>query len=346
MTATDAMITTRVLRGFDDPTFGPADWERLLATGRSDVVFLTWHWQKAWWESFGRGELLLVVAERDGAVVALAPCFAEAGMVYFVGSGGSDYLDFVGDIGSPEILDALLLEAKRRVGGFIGFVFYHVPERSHTAAHLQAAAVRLGWRCFEEGSQPAPAMDLGENGANAIAAANKQSLVRADRSFSRDGHLKVEHETRAEKILPHLDEFFAQHIGRWAATTSPSLFNDDVQQQFYRRLVRTAGETGWLRFTRLEWQGRAIAFHLGFCRRGNFLWYKPSFAFDLAERSPGTVLLRHLLLRGVEEKADTFDFGLGDEAFKSRFATRVDVVRNWGLYDPGALAKRGNGGSP
>ncbi|MEO5960903.1 MAG: hypothetical protein ABIZ49_14315, partial [Opitutaceae bacterium] len=136
MTATDATITTRVLRGFDDPAFGPADWERLLATGRSDVVFLTSHWQKAWWESFGRGELLLVVAERDGAVVALAPCFSEAGMVYFVGSGGSDYLDFVGHIDAPEILDALLLEAKRRVAGFIGFVFYHVPERSNTAVRL------------------------------------------------------------------------------------------------------------------------------------------------------------------------------------------------------------------
>jgi CelD/BcsL family acetyltransferase involved in cellulose biosynthesis len=44
-----------------------------------------------------------------------------------------------------------------------------------------------------------------------------------------------------------------------------------------------------------------------------------------------------LLLAAMAEKAHTFDFGLGDEAFKSRFATRVNRVRNWGLYDPRAL---------
>src|SRR4029077_1134663 len=97
--------------------------------------------------------------------------------------------------------------------------------------------------------------------------------------------------------------FFAQHISRWAATASPSLFNDETQRQFYRRLARTASDAGWLRFTRVEWQGRVIAFHFGFCYRGNFLWYKPTFAIDLAQRSPGEVLLRQLLLRAMAENA-------------------------------------------
>ena len=74
--------------------------------------------------------------------------------------------------------------------------------------------------------------------------------------------------------------------------------------------------------------------------RGIFLWYKPSFAVDLAQRSPGEVLLRRLLLQAMEENARMFDFGLGDEAFKSRFATQVNTVRNWGLYEPGALEKK------
>jgi CelD/BcsL family acetyltransferase involved in cellulose biosynthesis len=337
MTAT-ATITTRVLHGFDDPSFGPADWERVLATGQSDVVFLTWHWQSAWWKTFGRGELLLITAERDGKVVALAPLFTEAGMIYFVGSGGSDYLNFIGDISEPEILDALLVEVKRRVRNFIGFVFYHVPDSSETGWRLRQAAERLGLKCFEEGSQIAPALEMGVDKKNAVEAANKKSLVRHERFFARDGQLKVEHLAAGEKILPQLDEFFAQHIGRWADTASPSLFNDETQKQFYRQLARTAAAAGWLRFTRLEWQGRAIAFHFGFCHRGNFLWYKPTFAIDLAYRSPGEVLLRQLLLKAMEEKAHKFDFGLGDEAFKSRFATQTNIVRNWGLYEPGMIA--------
>ena len=331
-------FSTRVLSGFDDPSFGPAEWERVLATGQSDVVFLTWQWQSAWWKTFGRGELLLIAAEREGEVVALAPLFTEAGMVYFVGSGGSDYLDFIGDISEPEILDALLNEARRRVRDFTGFVFYHVPDNSETGGRLQESASRLGLKIFEEGSQQAPALEM--TGTNAIDAANKKSLVRHEKFFTRDGALKVEHLADGEKILPQLEEFFAQHVARWADTPFPSLFNDELQKRFYRELARTAADTGWLRFTRLDWQGRAIAFHFGFCYRGNFLWYKPSFAIDLAQHSPGEALLRQLLLKAIGEKAHTFDFGLGDEAFKSRFATQVNLVRNWGLYEPGAIEKK------
>ena len=335
MTATD--VTTRVLSGFDDPSFGSAEWARLLETGPSDVVFLTWHWQSAWWKSFVRGELMLTAAERDGEVVALAPFFAEAGMIYFVGSGGSDYLDFIGDISEPETLDALLVEARQHVKDFIGFVFYHMPDRSETARHLEHAAARLGLKIFDEGDQPAPVLELTASPTVAHEATNKKSLLRHERFFTRDGALKVSHLTRSEEILPHLDEFFAQHRERWAATPYPSLFGDEAQQQFYRVLTTTAAEAGWLRFTLLEWQGRSIAFHFGFAYRGSFMWYKPTFAIDLARHSPGEVLLRQLLLAAIAEGAHTFDFGLGDEAFKSRFATRVNHVRNWGLYDPSAL---------
>lgn len=329
MTAT---ITTRVLNGFDDPTFSKAEWSRLLAAGGSDVVFLTHEWQSAWWQAFGRGELLLVAAERDGEVVALAPLFAQAGMIYLVGSGGSDYLDFIGDISEPEVLDALLLNAKGRVAGFLGYVFYHVPDKSPTSRLLNEAAARLGLRIFDEGDQSAPALEFTPDNSNAVAAANKKSLVRHEKFFARDGTLKVQHLRRSDEIAAHLDDFFAQHIARWADTPSPSLFNDAAQKRFYGLLIATAADAGWLRFTRVEWQGRAVAFHFGFHRRGSYMWYKPSFAIDLSRHSPGEVLLRQLLFAAIEEGAGEFDFGLGDEAFKARFATRVDRVRNWGLY--------------
>ena len=86
-------VSTRVLQGFDDPAFRPQDWEQLLARGDSDVVFLTWHLHRAWWESFGSGgELMLIVAEREGQLV-LAPFYTQSQMIFLVGSKASDYLD-------------------------------------------------------------------------------------------------------------------------------------------------------------------------------------------------------------------------------------------------------------
>src|SRR5438309_6116361 len=126
-------VKTRVLDGFDDPTFGKEQWDALLSAHNTDSVYLTWEFQRAWWEVFQWGKLLLIAAERDGRVVALAPFYTESGMVYFVGSGfESDCLDFLGDVSHPQVLDALLQTARDHVEDFQGFQLYFVPESSAT----------------------------------------------------------------------------------------------------------------------------------------------------------------------------------------------------------------------
>jgi CelD/BcsL family acetyltransferase involved in cellulose biosynthesis len=323
-----APAETRVLSGFEERADA---WLRTLERDAADTVFMAPEYQRAWWSAFGRGRRLLVAAEREDEIAALAPLFADQGMVFFVGSGGSDYLDFVGDTSDASVLDGLLETARDEAPGFVGFRFYHVPDRSPTGARLAAAAERLGLRCVDEGAIPAPRLDLTDSDA-ALAARSKKSLRRHAGWFRQNGRLEVEHLTRAAAILPWLDPFFDQHVARWAGTSSPSLFVDPAQRRFYRELVQEADGAGWLRFTCVRWDDRPIAFHLGFHHAGRWLWYKPSFDVELARRSPGEVLLAALLDRATEESARTFDFGLGDEPFKRRFATGVETVRTWGLY--------------
>jgi CelD/BcsL family acetyltransferase involved in cellulose biosynthesis len=326
-------VRARLLDGFGDETLGPDAWARLV--GQTDVrhVFLTWQWLSSWWSAFPRERLLLVAAERDGAVIAVAPLFAdEDGMIYFVGSGGSDYLDFVGDLSNPSVVDLLLDTARRAVPRFHGFRFYHVLSGSPTAVRLQQSAERLGLVCREEGAWRAPVLEFAASSDHGRSAAGKKTLVRRERGLARDGELHVEHWRDGDAIAPLLDEFFAQHVERWAVTPHPSLFCKPSRREFYRRLTTSASAAGWLRFTRIRWRDRAIAFHFGFCYEGRYLWYKPTFAIDLARRSPGMVLLRQAILAAVDEGASTFDFGLGDEPYKSRFATGGEQVQTWTLF--------------
>jgi CelD/BcsL family acetyltransferase involved in cellulose biosynthesis len=325
-------VTTRVFQSFAHGELAPALWRSLLESGQTNEVFLTREWQSAWWESFGRGKLLLIVAERDEKPIAIAPLFADSGMVFFVGSGGSDYLDFIGDISEPDVLDEILRKAIECTHDFLGFRFYHVPDRSRTATLLAEAAIRLGMKCYEEGDLAAPGLDFRVAQERSSSPANRKSMLRHERALRREGELVVEHISSGETIRRHLNEFFEQHIDRWKATSYPSLFLDPKQREFYGHLSLRASDAGWLRFTRLVWNGRPIAFHFGFSYNRSYLWYKPSFAIDLARHSPGEVLLRQLMLAALAEGSTTFDFGLGDEAFKSRFATHVNHVHTWGLY--------------
>jgi CelD/BcsL family acetyltransferase involved in cellulose biosynthesis len=325
-------VSTRLLEGFDDPGFGPDQWEQLVAAGGGELATLSWHWQRTWWESCGRGELLLVLAERDGRPVALAPFYSHDGLVSILGSGMTDYVDFAGDVGDPQVIDALLDTAAGQAEGFEGFSFYYVPGASRTGPALTEAAERLdlGWSVEHE--MPAPVIDIAGSPELALAATRKKSLVRHENLLRREGSLAVAHLTDGEQILPHLDELFEQHIARWAATPHPSRYRDPAERAIVEKATRDCAHTGWLRFTRLDWNGRPAAFHYGSCYRGRYYFGTTAYAIDLARHSPGEVLLRHLLLGAIEEGAHTFDFGLGDEAFKLRFATDVTVARAYGLY--------------
>jgi CelD/BcsL family acetyltransferase involved in cellulose biosynthesis len=197
---------------------------------------------------------------------------------------------------------------------------------------LQAAAERLDLSCVDEGAIVAPAISMRRDTLHAQACARKQSLRRHENSFRKLGELVVTHAADGAWILPQLTAFFEQHVARRAVTGSASLFEDVASRAFYRRLTELAGATGWLRFTRVDWNGHPIAFHYGSNYRGRYVYGVPSFEVALRDRSPGEVLVRQLLLASIDEGATSFDFGVGDEPYKYRFATHEATLRTWGLY--------------
>jgi CelD/BcsL family acetyltransferase involved in cellulose biosynthesis len=330
-------VTVRIALSFDDPLVAPERWNRLLDRGCTNSVNLTYEWQRNWWEAFGRGELLLIVVEQDGHPICIAPLFADHGMIFNICP--EDQLDFIGRAPGTHAMEAILECMLDRVPDFQGLRLYFVPQSSPTNESLRIVADHLGLVCFEENAFSSPRLDLTAEPALAISKTRKKSLLRHENHFRRTGQLSVRHTSSEAEILPQLDEFFSQHIARRSATHAPSLFVEPRQREYYRSIVTKIGPKGWLRFTRIEWNSRAIAFHFGLSYRGRYLFGIPSFDIELARHSPGEVLLRQLMLDAIDEKATTFDFGIGDEAYKYRFATSEERLVTWGVY-PRSLCQR------
>jgi CelD/BcsL family acetyltransferase involved in cellulose biosynthesis len=308
-------------------------WQEVLQASPTATIFQTFEYLSAWWSVWGRGKLLLVaVYDHDDRLAAIAPLFVDEGMIFFVGSGGSDYLDFIGAVTAPGVMTAVLDLARASTPDFVGLRFYHVPDDSPTGDCLCRSASELNLECFDEGTLEAPGLRFESWPTERPPPWDKKSLVRHERGLRKAGRLEVEHFTRYAQIEPLLHEFFEQHIARWAATPFPSLFLDEHQRRFYKQLSQALDAPGWLTFTRVSLDEQAIAFHFGFSFQRCFMWYKPSFDIRLAHHSPGEVLLRALILRARAEHLDLFDFGLGNEAFKQRFQTETKQARTWGLY--------------
>ncbi len=330
-----AEIQTYTVRSFDDPRLGRERWDEILRCGTTNVVCLTWHWQKTWWETFGRGELLIVVAEKNGVPVALASLMAIDGMVYFVGSKGSDCLDFSGDVSDPDVLYAILITAREHVSGFIGFKFCFVPEYSPTGRLLEQISERLGLAHCLRDEWVTPVVDLSKNAAE-VQAKLQRSLLRRENYFREQGRFDVQVETESVRIEPYLAEFFHFHQTEWETKQIESELATPPQRAFLTRVLEAMAKEGFARMLRLEWEGQFLAAEFAFYYRGTHFSAPWCYNIAFAKRCPGHVLLRQSVLAAVAAGLHTYDLGLGDQEYKFRLPVRTFLSQTWGLYRPDA----------
>jgi CelD/BcsL family acetyltransferase involved in cellulose biosynthesis len=310
-------------------------WNALLARSEASGIFQGYDWHAAWWECFGGGhELhLLLVYEQDGGLVGIAPlmveCRRRAGILQrrlmFVGTANhaTDYADLIVARGHARPRHAVVEWIRAHDTCWTALELRNLPGHSPTLPLL--AEARGLARPLVQFAAEAPSRRLGDAGADR-AAINKRSLRRHLNGFQREGELRFERLQDPTAIDLHCGHFFEQHVGRWAGTRTPSLFNDPAQRRFYRVLAHRLGAAGTLHFSVVLFQEKPIAYHFGFESDGVLTWYKPSFAAELAKRSPGEVLLRCLLEDAVSRGLRELDFTVGSEAFKYRFANQVRHV--------------------
>lgn len=303
-------------------------WDELLSRSESNTVFLSSPWLRAWMDTLGRdSEVIAPTIRHQGKLVAAALFEAHDGLLRFAGHPRSDYADFLvdkrlNDAGYRHAVQELMACALQTSPSANHFELNRVPTASRTYLELQASSGPF--YTTEIGAVPAPRMHMSVV-QDRLA---KKSLKRHDRGLRKLGEVTCSTTTDATLALQDLDEFFQQHIQRWAATDTPSLFNEPSNRDFYRAVAKHLGEAGHLRFTTVRIDDKLAAAHFGFMHDGVFTWYKPSFDPQLAKQSPGEVLLKRLLERACNENATWFDFTIGGEAFKMRFATDVETVAN------------------
>jgi CelD/BcsL family acetyltransferase involved in cellulose biosynthesis len=327
--ASGSAMRVRIVTDFDDRVLQRALWDRLVASS-TDVVFLTFAWQREWWRAFAgpAEQLLIVLAQRDGELCAIAPLFVAKEMLFLVGSDGSDYLDFIGNPDEPTL--ALLLDAARReLPEFVGVGLYHVPRTSPTTALLPGVAERLGLQLHSEGGMVAPYADLRdpERVRHLIA---RRGLRKAEARMRREGalHTRVAGEAELEEWI---ELFYEQHAKLWPAGEG---WQRSEARDFCRAIVHTGHREGWLRLSMLEWQERPAAFEIALIRGTRYLSYLGSRDTALDHYSPGAVLQAHVVRAAIEDGAERWDFGLGEEPYKLRDASGAAEVTNWFMYPP------------
>ncbi len=299
-------------------------WAALRPDGRADSIFQTREWLAAWTEVFGSSRQFWTLGVRDGdTIVGLAQLMLQQTdrghrELQFAAGTHSDYGDFL-CAGSPaQPLEAIGRVLREHGADWDSFYVRNVPTQSPTFTALPAAMRAAGLHCFHESLVSCPALLLDAGRGAAIL--GKYSVRRPLQRLQRAGRVNFKLLGTPAEIGSYLPLFFAQHQQRWRSGAVRSPFADARYRSWFEALALVMQERGWLHFSVLELDALPVAFHFGFRHGGKLVWYKPSYSVEHASLSPGIALVAYLIRDALDSGCTEFDFTIGNEPFKQRFA--------------------------
>jgi CelD/BcsL family acetyltransferase involved in cellulose biosynthesis len=315
-----------------------AGWRR-IAESRGNA-FITPEWFFAWYEHYGEVVIpcVPIVKSADGRrLQGLLPLVAERRghmrSLRFAGSNVGDYFHPVAHAGEDDQVTEALAQALAARDEWRLALFDNVDVAATWPATLVASSP-TALRASRGPTSILPYADI-RGGSWDVYLAGRSSNLRSElgRKLRR---LQREHEVRFRRTLDpgelesDIRTFFALHDRRWAYRGGSSSASERVRA-FHKDFATQALARGWLRLWFLEVDGEPAAswygWRIGLC----YSYYLSGFDPEWSQHSVGTLLLAHTIQEAIAEGAAEYDLLLGDEAYKTRFATAQRVVRTIAL---------------
>ncbi|MES9827626.1 MAG: GNAT family N-acetyltransferase [Candidatus Thiodiazotropha sp.] len=303
------------------------EWNKLVLHNETNTIFQTFEWFLSWYKTFAiNNDLCLLVVYENEAPIGFAPLVFSKNnnnkTIQLAGYSNADYLDFVTPTKKQDVINLIIEYLTYNINDWDQIILNNIPCESSTSMLIYEACKRLNLKYLKKNPINCPYLHIQGRHDEVNKLLNKYSNKRPFNYFRKQGDLKYQVLTKAE-TQKHLTTFISQHIRRWATTSSPSLFYNPLNKRFYDYLTEQLSDTGWLHFSVLELNETPISYHYGFDYDDKYYWYKPSFNVDYSTHSPGTLLIRYLIQTAMENERREFDFTIGNEPFKRRFANKV-----------------------
>ncbi len=325
-------MTCRLLTDFADVQVLASEWKRLWEANPDREVFGGFRWIESWWQAYGGDAQLLTPAVfQDGTCVGILPLVVHERTLRFVGYPATDYNDLLCEpANKADVLRAAIAALDDSpIPWEIGRLD-DVPESSLLAAARNELPPGLRGRTGLTFSALCPTVLLDEGRAESLKSiVTKTTVSQSIRKFEKIGTLTFRHLEDRDEARGHLPSFYHQHIRCRALAGVRSQCLDQSGRDLFAALVENLDPRTDLRFSVLALDDRPIAYNFGFQLDGKFVLYSPTFDIEYFDLSPGQVLLRHLFLYAQDNGIREFDFTVGDEAYKSRYANHTR--RNFAL---------------
>lgn len=348
MTA-DCLRPAPAVRVYDNPSafrLLEQEWKALFRQHGGWNLFLSWEWFDSWWEAFGAGNHLRILAlsSVDG-LVGVVPMMIEPD-----GAGGqrlalvgSDRTTDYGDVlVSPEYSD----ELAERLADFVVDGFGHwervefrsLPSRSMLLSGFREAAQRRGLRSRLVQSNTCPVAHLTNSWESYLAGLSKSDrheLRRKIRRSQAPGVQSLRRLQTPEEVADGMESFLRLHrISR----PDKAEFLDERTASFFRRVGTAFAAEGWMRLNFMQIDGRDVAATMAFTRGERVLLYNSGLDPEYRVHSVGIALHAADLQQAIGEGKEWYDFLRGNEPYKYDLGARDNPIYTLTLSPEGGDA--------
>jgi CelD/BcsL family acetyltransferase involved in cellulose biosynthesis len=306
-------------------------WEQLRRRAPTERVFMTPDWLETWSRHLGSGRPLVFGVEDGGEVVALAPIdrawVGGLAVLRPLGLGVTDYFDL---LLPPEAdrrrraLSAFADALVQRAGAWDALDLRGIPAESPTVQELVEAASERGMRHAVVPGHGRPGISLDgtwEAFLNGRPGRFRYNLRSRLKRLQERGTVTFRAVTRPHEVRWAMVALTELHARRWKGQHTSTIFSSSsAARRFYAEAACKYAERDMLDLTLVEVDGCPVAGSLGFVDGDSYYYYLPAFEPELAPLAPSSLLLAHLIERSFERGLRRFDFMLGDEPYKARWA--------------------------
>jgi CelD/BcsL family acetyltransferase involved in cellulose biosynthesis len=298
-------------------------WDRASKAG----PFQHPDWLLPWWRCLGSGELLVLTVRDRAELVAVAPfyIYSDAArsirQLTLLGNGISDSCDILLDENVPGSEQAVITGLIARQEYWNAYDFRDVPAGSVLVSTI---AHQLGGSSEED--TPCVVLELHDDwkaeGARALPRKVLADLHRCRRRAEEIGQLRIGL-AAAGQVSDALDGLFSLHERRWVALGERGVLSGSDVEAFHQEVAERFAHRAWLRLYRLYFGTRMAAANYGFCVRSRAYSYIGGFDPELANLSPGRMILYKAICDAAREGAGEFDLLRGAEKYKYRWGGRT-----------------------
>lgn len=292
-------------------------WQEFLHACANNHIFITPQWQRAWWQTFGNGNELLLLSVRQGSeLVAIAPMMYRNGKLALIGSSDvCDYMDFIARRGEEASVFLWLLDYLESLEwGHIDLE--SLLPNSLALTYFVPLAQQKGYRVQTTQVDVSPQLTLPTSWKDYLSQLKSKGRHELQRKLRRLEKTKaIRHYTIADKeqLYHELESFFELFK---MSSPEKARFMTDEKQQFFKAMVSSLAEAGYVRLSFLEVGGVRATASLCFDYDNSLYLYNSGYDPTYASLSVSLLLKAFCIRESIEGRKKRFDFLRGDEPYK------------------------------